>query len=254
MLREHYVELGCDQCLDGAGLDFDFSFAFQPIVDSRTRSTFSYEALVRGPAGEPAGSVLGRLVDSNRYRFDQVCRVKIIQLAATLKLDAFLNINFYPNAVYKPELCIRTTLQAARTYSFPIERIMFEVTEEEKIRDQSHLLNIFETYQRLGFLTAIDDFGAGYAGLNLLSAFQPNFIKLDMVLVRNVHQRKSNQAIVNAIIHMCRDLEIKLIAEGVETRDEYQWLSSRGIHLFQGFYFSRPEFETLPIVSPALFD
>ncbi len=236
------------------GTGLDFSFAFQPIVDSRSRSIFSYEALVRGPAGEPAITVLGRLVDSNRYRFDQACRVKIIQLAASLKLDTFLNINFYPNAVYKPELCIRTTLQAARTYSFPIERIMFEVTEEEKIRDQAHLLDIFETYQRLGFLTAIDDFGAGYAGLNLLSAFQPNFIKLDMVLVRNIHERKSNQVIVSAVINMCRDLDIKLIAEGVETRDEFLWLSSSGVYLFQGFYFSHPEFETLPLVSPALFE
>lgn len=254
MLREHYVELGCSQCLEGAGLDFDFSFAFQPIVDSRTRSVFSHEALVRGPAGEPAGSVLGRLVDSNRYRFDQACRVKIIQLAATLKLDTFLNINFYPNAVYKPELCIRTTLQAALTYSFPIERIMFEVTEEEKIRDQSHLLNIFETYQRLGFLTAIDDFGAGYAGLNLLSAFQPNFIKLDMALVRDVHKRKSSQVIIKGMTGVCRDLDIELIAEGVESRDEYHWLASAGIHRFQGFYFSRPEFESLPVVPSNLFD
>ena len=91
-----------------------FSFAFQPIVDVRDQSTFAHEALVRGVQGEGALSVLQQVDDQNRYRFDQLCRVRAISTAAQLGLTGFLSINFLPNAVYRPDLCIRSTLEAAR--------------------------------------------------------------------------------------------------------------------------------------------
>lgn len=242
---EQYVELSCRNCAEGAGLDIDFSFAFQPIVDIETRSIFSQEALVRGPAGEPAHSVLDRLTDETRYRFDQACRVKIVKMAAELGIPSNVNINFYPNAVYKPELCIRTTLAAAAEYGFPTDRIIFEVTEGEEISDHAHLLAIIQTYQKLGFRTAIDDFGAGYAGLNLLSEFQPDYIKLDIKLVTGIDKNRPRQAIVRGILQVCDELSISVIAEGVETRDEYHWLKDAGIRLFQGYHFARPSFESI---------
>jgi EAL domain-containing protein (putative c-di-GMP-specific phosphodiesterase class I) len=243
-----FVELSCGNCLEGAGLDIDFSFAFQPIVDTETRRVFSFEALVRGLGNEPAHTVLDQLTDRTRYRFDQSCRVKIVRMAAQLGLPVNVNINFYPNAVYKPELCIRTTLAAAQEYGFPTERIIFEVTEGEEVEDHAHLLRIIEAYRKLGFRTAIDDFGAGYAGLNLLSEFQPDYIKLDMKLVRGIDANRPRQAIVRGIIQVCDELSIQIIAEGVETREEYHWLKDAGITLYQGYHFARPGFETLPVV------
>ena len=106
--------------------------AFQPIVDVKTRQIFAYEALVRGLNNESASAVFSLVNETNRYRFDQTCRVKAVKLASALGMTCNLSINFMPNAVYRPELCIRTTLQAAETYSFPIERIIFEITEGEK--------------------------------------------------------------------------------------------------------------------------
>jgi EAL domain-containing protein (putative c-di-GMP-specific phosphodiesterase class I) len=250
---DDFVELSCAHCLEGAGLDMDFSFAFQPIVDTGTRSIFSYEALVRGPANEPAGHVLGRLNDHNRYQFDQACRVKIIRMAVDLGIPVNININFYPNAVYKAELCIRTTLASARTFGFPIDRIIFEVTEGEEIEDHAHLRSIIQEYRRLGFRTAIDDFGAGYSGLNLLSEFQPDFIKLDMKLLHGIDRNRPRQAIVKGIVHVCRELAIDIIAEGVETREELSWLKDAGISLFQGFHFAKPGFQALPIVRAEAF-
>jgi len=243
-----FVELSCANCIEGAGLDIDFSFAFQPIVDTETRTVFSHEALVRGPQNQPAYTVLDRLTDRTRYRFDQACRVKIVKMAAELELPVNVNINFYPNAVYKPELCIRTTLAAAAKYGFPTERIIFEVTEGEEITDHAHLLGIIHEYRRLGFRTAIDDFGAGYAGLNLLSEFQPDYIKLDMKLVRGIDVNRPRQAIVRGIVQVCEELSIKIIAEGVETAEEYGWLRDSGISLFQGYHFAKPGFECLPEV------
>lgn len=243
--KEYFVEMSCAQCANGAGLPFDFSFAFQPIVDIHEKRVWSYEALVRGINGEPAFSVLEQVDDNNRYKFDQACRVKIIQLAARLGMKERLNINFFPNAIYKPELCIRTTLAVAKETGFPVKNIVFEITEGEKIRDEKHLTNIINTYKHLGFSMSIDDFGAGYAGLNLLVAYKPDSIKLDIVLIKDIHKHATRQAVVKAILGLCNELHIDLIAEGVETKDEYEFLKGIGIRYFQGYYFARPAFEAL---------
>jgi EAL domain-containing protein (putative c-di-GMP-specific phosphodiesterase class I) len=240
---------GCGDCRTGEAIGFDFTFAFQPIVDAPSRKVFSYEALVRGPGGESAPSILAKVNDGNRYRFDQACRVKALTLAAQLGMETKLNINFLPNAVYRPEACIRATLAAARRVNFPTERIVFEVTEGENVLDINHLLGIFKEYSRLGFATAIDDFGAGYAGLNLLANYQPDYIKLDMDLLRGIDLRPARQAIVRAMIAVCRELSISIVAEGVETEDEYAWLFRHGIDLFQGYLFARPAFEALPLAA-----
>lgn len=245
---------GCSGCNNGAKLDFDFEYAFQPIVDLATRTVFAHEALVRGPNGESAQSVLARVNDTNRYQFDQACRVKAVSTAARLGMDTFLSINFLPNAVYQPEACIRSTLRAAREYGFPSERIIFEVTEDERVVDRAHLLNIFQKYSSLGFKTAIDDFGAGYAGLNLLSEFQPTILKLDMDLVRNIDAMPARQAIVQGLVYMSRLLGSRVIAEGVETRRERDYLASIGIDLMQGYYFCRPAFKALGEVDPHAWD
>jgi EAL domain-containing protein (putative c-di-GMP-specific phosphodiesterase class I) len=240
-----FKSIGCAECTTGAGLGFDFTMAFQPIVNTTTTEIFAQEALVRGLNEEPAGDILGLINDKNRYRFDQACRVKAVQLGAKLNIKSFLSINFLPNAVYRPELCIRTTLEAAATFGFPVDRIIFEITEGEKIKDHGHLREIIQYYRQQGFLTAIDDFGAGYSGLNLLAEFQTDLVKLDMGLIRHIDQNKGRQAIVKGIVQVCNELEIKVIAEGVETYEELSILQSFGIELFQGYYFAKPKFQGL---------
>lgn len=238
---------GCSQCRNNP-VKFDLSFAFQPIVRASTRQIVSYEALARGPAGEGFLYVKNQINDSNLYHFDQSCRVKAIALATQLGITTDLNINFSPNAVYRPELCIRTTLAAARENGFPLEKIHFEVTESEEVREKSHLAGIIDAYKKLGFTTAIDDFGAGFSGLNLLAEFQPDYIKIDRVLVDRIDEKPVKQAIINGVLHTCSQLGIDVLAEGVERRGEYEWLRSAGIDLFQGYYFAKPGFECLPQV------
>lgn len=233
----------CSTCRNESPLPFDFSYAFQPIVDVAKRQIYAHEALVRGPAGEPAPTVLRQVDEENRYRFDQACRVKAIATATRLGMPQRLSINFMPNAIYRPELCIRSTLEAAREHGFPIERIIFETVEGEQINDGKWLAAVLREYRRIGFLTAIDDFGAGYAGLNLLADFQPDIVKLDMELVRGIDSSHSRQAIVRATARMCAELGIALVGEGVETADEYRALRDLGIELMQGYLFCRPLFE-----------
>lgn len=241
----------CNRCKDIEGLDFDFSFAYQPIVDFHARTVFAHEALVRGVNGESAALVLARVNDKNRYHFDQSCRVKAVKGAAQLGIQELLSINFLPNAVYEPKTCIRSTFEAAEKYNFPKERIIFEVVEGENVSDRPHLINIFEEYKRFGFNTAIDDFGAGYAGLNLLADFQPDIVKIDMDLVRNINDSKPKQAIVEGIVHMCSQLEIKVLAEGIETKAERDFLVVSGVKFFQGYLFCKPAFQAIGQIDEA---
>lgn len=243
-----YRELSCSACTKGQALGFDFSMAFQPIVDVEQQQIVGYEALARGLNGEPAGQVMAQVTEHNLYRFDQTCRVKAIALAAQLNITGYVSINFMPNAVYRPELCIRTTLAAASQYNFPIERIVFEITEAENVRDKTHLCNIIDYYQKSGFRTALDDFGAGYAGLNLLSAFQPDVIKFDRELISDIDTSAVKQAIARHTLALCTELKLTPLAEGVETEAEYRHLRTAGFKLFQGYLFARPSFEHLPEV------
>ena len=228
--------------------------AFQPIVDVDRREVFAQEALVRSCDGGSAHGVFARVNDGNRYRFDQMCRVKAVKLASELGIDSFLSINFMPNAVYRPELCIRTTLEAAHRYDFPIEKIIFEVTEGERVEDNDHLCRIVDHYQQRGFLTALDDFGAGYSGLNLLAAIQTDLIKIDLGLIRGINNDRARQAIVKGIMQTCADLDIRVIAEGIETKAELDTLRDMGIRLIQGFLLARPAFESQSAIDWSVLD
>ncbi|WP_250437292.1 EAL domain-containing protein [Caballeronia sp. ATUFL_F2_KS9A] len=224
----------------------DLAFAFQPIVDTRNGVAYAHEALVRGPNGESAGSVLARVDEANRYHFDQRCRTVAIEQAASLDMSGFLSINFMPNAVYQPEACIRSTFEAAEKFKFATDRIIFETVEGESVISRSHLVEIFRAYRRFGFQTAIDDFGAGYSGLTLLAEFQPDFIKLDMELVRGIDTNSVRQSIVRGVLSMCGDLGIRVIAEGIETRGERDFFFAQGVTLMQGYFFAKPAFRSLP--------
>ncbi|MFC3300689.1 EAL domain-containing protein [Arthrobacter agilis] len=241
--------MACKGCSSSSGLDFDFSMAFQPIYDAVAERVWGYEALVRGTSGEGAAEILSKVSPEQKYRFDQDCRVKAIELAARLfpvGEDLMLSINFMPNAVYEPAACLRATLQAAKRYSFPTSSIMFEFTENEEVSDTAHLMNIITEYRRQGFTTAIDDFGAGHAGLGLLVDFQPDLIKIDMKLVRGVDSSAARRIVIAGIVAMSRDLDLVVLAEGIETEAEFLALRAAGIRLFQGYWFAKPAFEELP--------
>lgn len=238
---------GCLRCRDtDAPIDMDLRMAFQPIVDVGRREVFGFEALVRGADGQGAGWVLAQVTPETLYRFDQTCRVLAIETAARLGLTSMLSINFMPNAVYEPASCIRLTLAAAERVGFPVEKLMFELTEGERIVDPAHALRVLRYYHQRGFTTAIDDFGAGFAGLNLLAQFQPQVLKIDMELVRGIESSKPRQAIVRGVALMADEVGSRLIAEGVETREELACLRSLGIDLFQGYLLAKPAVESLP--------
>ena len=232
----------------------EFTMAFQPIVDMDAADVYAFEALVRPLGGGSAYDVLSRITEENRYAFDQACRVKAITLAARLEMSALLSINFLPNAVYQPAACLVKTFEAAERARFPLHHLIFEVTENEPSRDIGHLQRIFAEYKRHGMLTAIDDFGAGHSGLNMLADFQPDVIKIDMALIRAINTDPVRYEITRAVIDLCARLHISVVAEGVETLDEAVMLRMLGVRLFQGYLFAKPVVEELPGVAGGTFD
>ncbi|WP_398470204.1 EAL domain-containing protein [Tardiphaga sp.] len=241
----------CAGCRDENTLPFEFKMAFQPIVDVSARRVWGYEALIRGTNGESAHSILSQVTEENRYRFDQRARVMAIETAGQLfgHDDIMLSINFMPNAVYEPNACIQKSLAAARRANFPHKRLMFEFTENEKMTDTQHVKRIVAAYRKLGFITALDDFGAGYAGLGLLSQMQPDLIKIDMELLRDIHLSQPKQVIIAGLVQIANALDIVVLAEGVENEAELTVLRAAGITLFQGYYFAKPGLMSLPHVS-----
>ena len=241
----------CTGCRDGIDFEIPFAMAFQPIVDTDTGKPFAYEALIRGIGGASAFSVLSQVTDANRYSFDQACRVKAIEsglAAGIMETDARLSINFLPNAVYSPMACIQLTLQTARAAGMPIDRLIFEFTENEHMGSPEHVSSIIDTYKQIGFNVAIDDFGSGFSGLAMFARFLPDEIKLDMELVRNVDQDSRRQAIIRAVVQMCADLGTLLIAEGIETAAEAAMLRALGVRYHQGYLYARPALERLPAI------
>lgn len=239
----------CPTCNCRKPLGFGIKMAFQPIVDISSKTVFAYEALVRGENGEGAGRILGQVTEDNKYTFDQSCRVKAIETASRIGLPGKVSINFMPNAIYEPETCLAKTLETAHRTNFDRNNIIFEVTEQEQVVSQAFLVEVFEAYRKEGFKTAIDDFGAGYAGLNLLSDFQPDILKIDMKLIRDIRQSKVKQTLVRSIQLIGEELGIQLIAEGIETEDEYKYLRDSGITLMQGYYFQKPLLEAIQDVN-----
>lgn len=236
---------GCESCRGGVAFPHPFSMAFQPIVSVEDGSIAAHEALVRGTGGEGAASILGTVTAETRYAFDQACRVKAISLAATLGLATRLSINFMPNAIYDPAACIRLTLATARKHGVPLEALTFEITEDERIGDYGFMREIITEYRRHGFRIALDDFGAGFSGLNTLLELQPDMVKFDRGMVSGIDRDLRKRTLTTGMLALCRDMGVTVTAEGVETEGELSVLIDAGVSFVQGYLLARPAFEKL---------
>ena len=226
---------------------FDFSYAFQPIININSKTIFSVEALIRSKNNESIGFIFEQVESDKLFELDQIARNKAIKMAASLHLSTALNLNFLPASLTSPYY-LEQTLIAFKNEHLRADQLIIEITEAQAVNEPESLIVNLADCRRQGSKIAIDDFGAGYAGLNLLAEFQPDFIKLDMKLIRNIDKHGPRQAIVQAIIQVCFSLGIEVIAEGVETLAEFSWLKKHDIELFQGYLFAKPGFECIPPV------
>jgi EAL domain-containing protein (putative c-di-GMP-specific phosphodiesterase class I) len=213
--------------------------AYQPIVSWSRRAAFAYEALVRNeeptlrspPDLFEAAERLGRLQDLGR-----IVRDRVAHTLDTMPVAALLFIN-----LHAMELDDDSLITADAPLSRHASRVVLEVTERaplEKIRDVTARV---AQLRGLGYRIAIDDLGAGYAGLTSFAHLEPEVVKVDMSLIRGIDRSPMKQKLLGSIIGLCRDLGIEIIAEGIETIDERDALVRLGGDLCQGYLFARPD-------------
>lgn len=231
-------------------IDIDFTMAFQPIVDTGAGgSIFAYEALVRGPQGQGADKIFAQVSPSSAIAFDAACRSRGLTMAASFGMKCHVNLNVSAAAILDRRHGIHTTLQTARHLGWPLGNLIFELTEHDPLLDPKKLGRWMSATGNHDVKIAIDDFGAGYAGLCNLLFLRPEIIKLDAALVRNVDRDQSRQALISGVRDACRSFGCTVIAEGVETVAEVSMLSQLGVTLMQGFLFAKPGLASLPAVA-----
>ncbi|WP_435005696.1 EAL domain-containing protein [Tundrisphaera lichenicola] len=217
---------------------------FQPIV--RTESpgeVYAYECLLRGLDLEGSLIAPKLMYDSARnaellFHLDRAARLTAIREAVRLGIRERLFINFNPSSVYDPAYCLKTTIAAIDEAGFAPDRIVFEVVESDQ--SGANLLRILETYRKAGFRVALDDLGAGYGSLNLLSQLRPDVAKLDIQLIRDVHLDPYQANITAHLLEMAHKLGIETVAEGIESAEEFEWFRDHGATYIQGYYIARP--------------
>lgn len=219
---------------------------YQPIVTAE-EEIFAYEMLARFHREDgsmiypneifPAAKTRGRL-----YALDRVCRMAGVRHAAVLKnVKAF--INFIPTSIYSPEFCLRSTTNLAQELGVDPRQLVFEVVETEKVDDIDHLREILAFYKKKGFQYALDDVGEGYSTIELLSDLKPHYMKLDMKFVQDVSKDAEKQQTALRFLGKALEVGSVPLAEGVETKEDFEWLKEQGYQLFQGYYFGKPEKE-----------
>jgi len=219
-----------------AALGLAFTIVFQPIVDISTNKPFGYEALLRGPNGAAAATVLAQLNESTLCDFVQAFRLHAIKLADALALEGVLNFSLIPNAACLNMSSITQLVDAAINANISANKIMFHIGNDENMQALARHKNTFSTLKNHYFMTGIDGFGAGNASLKVLETLKPNIVKLDPSLVRNIDADPNKQAVVLSILNLCDQLKNTLIARGVETEEELKALKMLGVSFFQRLF------------------
>lgn len=229
---------------------------FHPIVHTQEpQRIFAYECLARGRDKEGGPVFPGTMFDiaisaDLLFNLDRACRLSAIRGCVEYGIESNVFVNFTPGTIYNPKHCLKTTLRAVEAAGLSPSQVVFEVVESEEITDPDHLLNILNYYREHGFRVALDDLGSGFSSLNLLTRLRPDFVKLDMELVRNVDKDEFKSVITTKLLSMARNLGVQTIAEGVETVEEWNWLREQGADYVQGFLFARPAAPPPGVVVP----
>ncbi|WP_430475770.1 EAL domain-containing protein [Thalassospira lucentensis] len=219
---------------------------FQPIFSTQDLSApFAHECLIRGEAAD--GSVINpaQLFEAAQsatllFQLDRAARAANVRNATKAGVTGNLFINFTPSSIYDPDSCLRSTIDVVEECNIDRNKIVFEVIETEKVRSTAHLSAILESYRASGFRVALDDVGSGYSTLNLLPELRPDIIKIDRELIDHVDHDNYKQVIVSKLIGLAKDLDIEVIAEGIERQEELDFLIDHNVDFVQGFLLGRP--------------
>ena len=224
---------------------------YQPIVALKNGEVFAYEALSRGPAGSPLHppDALFALAEEEQclWQLDYLCRSMAIRNVENALGDKKLFLNVDARILYDQDFHQGTTAKFLQQCGLDKGDIVFEISEKTTVNDYKSFCSVLENYQCQHYKIAIDDVGAGYSGLNLLAQIAPQFIKLDIGLIKDIDKNHVRRAIVKALVGFARSAGIKTIAEGIERKEELNVLVELGVDYGQGFLLGRPNQKLLMI-------
>lgn len=230
---------------------------FQPIVSLGQKKIMGYEALIRGPSDSPLHSPLNLFDTAERFdlstKLEYICREVTIRCYADLNIKEKLFINVSPSVLMQPDFKKGETLKLLEQFGMDPRFIVIELTEHQPTDDFQLMREAVSHYRKMGFEIAIDDLGAGYSGLRLWSELQPEYVKIDMHFIQGIHNDPIKLNFVRSIQNIARSLNCNVIAEGVETEDEYKAVEQLGIAYAQGYYFARPTAIPIGKIDKSLF-
>ncbi|MED4751129.1 bifunctional diguanylate cyclase/phosphodiesterase [Brevibacillus choshinensis] len=218
---------------------------FMPIIHLPDGETLGWEALARGPIDSPFAtpSMLFNYAEETDtvFRLEHICRKRALEQLRYLKPHQKLFINLDPRAIDDPFLLRGEVFSLFEHYGLNPHNVVFEITERHAISNYTVFRKIIEEYRKKGYLIAVDDAGAGYSSLESITEIYPDFIKLDMSLIRNVDVDPIKQALLETIVQFADKVSCKIIAEGIETQRELETLMEVGVTYGQGYFLGRPD-------------
>jgi EAL domain-containing protein (putative c-di-GMP-specific phosphodiesterase class I)/GGDEF domain-containing protein/CBS domain-containing protein len=230
---------------------------FQPIVSLAQKKIMGFEALIRGPSDSPLHSPFNLFDTAERFdlstRLEYICREVTIRRYASLNIKEKLFINVSPSVLLQPDFKKGETLKLLEQFGIDPRCIVIELTEHQPTDDFHLMREAVNHYRKMGFEIAIDDLGAGYSGLRLWSELQPEYVKIDMHFIQGIHNDPIKLNFVRSIQNIASSLNCNVIAEGIETEDEFKAVEQLGITHAQGYYFARPTAVPLEKVDKSLF-
>jgi len=222
---------------------------FQPIISLTQRKIMGYEALIRGPSDSPLHSPFNLFETAERYdlstRLEFLCREITIARYASLDMHEKLFINVSPAVLLGPGFKTGETLRLLDQFGVDPRFVVIELTEHQPTDDYNLMREAVNHYRKMGFEIALDDLGAGYSSLRLWSELLPDYVKIDKHFIQGLHEDPVKFNFVRSIQNIASSLNCKVIAEGIETKEEFIAVEKLGITHAQGYYFARPA--TMPI-------
>lgn len=220
------------------------SSLYQPIIDRYSGEIFAYEALSRGPSDSVLHAPL-QLFDYARQHgllseIENLCRKKAIEGFVRQQLPGKLFINISPDVLEQVHHPKEMTIELLDQYGLSTNQVVIELTEQHPGSDELTLLQALSHYQKMGLSIALDDLGAGYSSLRLWSQARPEFVKIDRHFIENIDTDSTKQEFVRSFVEIAQSMHCKVIAEGVETQGEFEYLCKLKIDYFQGYYFCKP--------------
>jgi EAL domain-containing protein (putative c-di-GMP-specific phosphodiesterase class I) len=216
---------------------------YQPILDLQQRRVVGYEALSRLsalPFRSPVPMFRAAQASGVLWELERLCRQRALELHPPLLGDQILFLNIEPDAVHDPSLTGQAFRDRVRQAGLEPEQLVLEVTEHVAVRDFPAFRGAIARARAAGYRVAMDDVGSGYAGLRAIAELQPDFLKVDMSLVRDLHAQPIKRELIATIRRFSERAGIRVVAEGVEIAAELESLAETGVRWAQGFLFAHP--------------